>query len=132
MGVAYSNLDNCRKAIENHEQALSIAREIGDRQGEGRSLGNLGGAYLNLGDHKKAIHYYKQALIISREISDKWEEGNCLSNLGVCYGNLGDCQKAIMYCEQALDEFRPMLGDSHPYVKRIEEYLSEAKSQLEQ
>jgi len=132
MGVAYSNLENCQKAIENHEQALSIAREIGDRQGEGRSLGNIGGAYLNLGDHKKAIDYYKQSLVISREINDKWGEGNCLSNLAVCYGNSGNCQKAIMYCEQALHEFRPMLGDSHPYVKRIEEYLSEAKSQLKQ
>jgi len=130
LGIAYSNLDNCQAAIDSHEQALSIAREIGDIQGEGRSLGNLGGAYLNLGDHKKAIDYYKQALIISREINDKWGEGNCLSNLGVCYGDLGDCQKAIMYSEQALGEFRPMLGGSHPYVKRIEEYLSEAKSQL--
>ena len=36
--------DACR-AIEFHEQALAIAREIGDRRGEGSWLGNLGNAY---------------------------------------------------------------------------------------
>jgi len=37
-----------RKAIEFHEQALMIGREIGDRQGEGNALGNLGLAYAAL------------------------------------------------------------------------------------
>ncbi len=41
------------KAIEFHEQALKISREIGDRRGEGTDLGNLGLAYSDLGEPRK-------------------------------------------------------------------------------
>ena len=34
-----------RKAIKYHEKDLKIAKEIGDRGGEGRGYGNLGNAY---------------------------------------------------------------------------------------
>ena len=33
-----------QKAIEYHEKDLKIAKEIGDRAGEGRAYGNLGNA----------------------------------------------------------------------------------------
>ena len=36
------------KAIEYHEKHLKIAKEIGDRAGEGRTYGNLGNAYHSL------------------------------------------------------------------------------------
>ena len=58
------------RAIEYYQQALAISREIGDRRGEGKGLGNLGNAYYNLGQVGRAIVYYQQALWISREIGD--------------------------------------------------------------
>ncbi len=82
LGNAYSDLGEPRKAIEYHEQALKIAREIGDRRGEGAGLGNLGSAYSDLGEPRKAIEYYEQALKIAREIGDRRGEGNHLGNLG--------------------------------------------------
>jgi tetratricopeptide (TPR) repeat protein len=36
------SLGQYEKAIEHYNQALAISREIGDRQGEGNRLGNLG------------------------------------------------------------------------------------------
>ena len=60
-GIAYSDLGEPRKAIEFYEQALAIAREIGDRRGEGADLGNLGNAYSDLGEPRKAIEFYEQA-----------------------------------------------------------------------
>jgi hypothetical protein len=38
-----------QRAIEFHQQYLAIAREVGDRQGEGIALGRLGAAYAALG-----------------------------------------------------------------------------------
>ena len=67
MGIAYSDLGDAEKAIEYYEQALKIAREIGDRRGEGNRLGNLGIAYSNLGETKKAIDYYEQAFELNPE-----------------------------------------------------------------
>jgi tetratricopeptide (TPR) repeat protein len=102
LGLAYDNLGEYQRAIECHEQALVISREIGDRRGEGNALGNLGIAYDNLGDYHKSIEYMEQVLVLMREIGDRRGEGNALSNLGNDYDNLGEYQRAIEYHEQAL------------------------------
>jgi tetratricopeptide (TPR) repeat protein len=102
IGSIYRQQGYVTKAIEYHEQALRIAREIEDRRGEGTSLGNLGTAYLDLGETSKAIEYYEQALKISKEIGDRSGEENSLGNLGTAYLDLGETSKAIEYYEQAL------------------------------
>jgi tetratricopeptide (TPR) repeat protein len=63
-------LGEVEKAIGHYEQALVIAREIGDRRGEGSSLANLGVAYASLGETGKAIALLEQALAIGRAIKD--------------------------------------------------------------
>jgi tetratricopeptide (TPR) repeat protein len=50
LGNAYADLGDVRRAIGFYEQHLSIAREIGDRYGEGAALGNLGTAHAALGN----------------------------------------------------------------------------------
>ncbi len=102
LGILYYQIGSYKKAIEYHEKALEISRNIGDRKGEGNGLGNLGNAYRNLGEVKKAIKYYKQALVISKEIGNRQGEGNWLGNLGSAYRNLGEVKKAIKYYKQAL------------------------------
>ena len=52
--------DRVYKAIKYHEKHLKIAKEIGDRAGEGGADGNLGNAYDSLGDYQKAIEYHKK------------------------------------------------------------------------
>ncbi|MHC5614602.1 MAG: tetratricopeptide repeat protein, partial [Nostoc sp.] len=49
LGNAYYLLGQYQRAIEFYQQSLEISREIGDRNGEGKSLGNLGNAYNYLG-----------------------------------------------------------------------------------
>jgi len=102
LGIAYLAMGEARPAIAILEEALLIAREIGDRRGEGNALGNLGNAYAALGDARKAIEYYEQYLAIAREIGDRRGEGNALGKLGSAYLRLGDARKAIEYYEQYL------------------------------
>ncbi|MCD4809684.1 MAG: tetratricopeptide repeat protein [Methanosarcinales archaeon] len=102
LGIAYSDLGQVEKAIDYYEQALVIAKEIGDRRGERNCLGNLGNTYSNLGQVKKAIDYYEQALVIAKEIGDRRGEGKHLGNLGNAYRYLGQVKKAIDYYEKAL------------------------------
>jgi len=40
LGISYKSLGDFRTAIEYHEKDLNIAKEIGDRAGEGRALQN--------------------------------------------------------------------------------------------
>ena len=67
VGLAYAALGQVEKAIGFYEQHLAIAREIGDRRGEGTDLGNLGVAYKNLGQVEQAIGFYEQHLAIARD-----------------------------------------------------------------
>ncbi|OIP71465.1 MAG: hypothetical protein AUK43_06115 [Oscillatoriales cyanobacterium CG2_30_40_61] len=110
LGNAYYSLGQYQQAIEYHQQALTISREIGDRRGEGSALGNLGNAYGSLGQYQQAIEYHQQYLMIAREIGDRRGEGNALGNLGSAYLSLGQYQQAIDYYQQALTILRE-IGD---------------------
>jgi tetratricopeptide (TPR) repeat protein len=85
LGLTYQQLGFVKKAIEYHEQALKISREIGDRRGEGNRLGNLGSAYYSLGEPRKAIELLKQSLAIGKAIEDP---------------------RIISFCEQILKELK--------------------------
>ncbi len=101
-GYQQYQISQFEAALQSWEQALTIYREIKDRLGEGKSLGNLGSAYDSLGDYAKAIDYHQQSLAIAREIKDRLGEGKTLGNLGSAYYVLGDYAKAIDYQQQYL------------------------------
>jgi hypothetical protein len=46
------------KAIEYHTQHLAVAKEVGDRAGEGAAYGNLGSTYQSLGCFSQAIEHH--------------------------------------------------------------------------
>jgi tetratricopeptide (TPR) repeat protein len=54
LGNAYQSLGDYAKAIEYHTQWLAIAKEVGDRAGEGGAYGNLGNTYESLGNKARA------------------------------------------------------------------------------
>jgi tetratricopeptide (TPR) repeat protein len=83
-------------------QRLAIAKEVGDRAGEGRAYGNLGNAYQSQGDYSKAIEYHTQDLVIAKEVGDRAGKGAAYGNLGSAYQSLGDYAKAIEYHAQHL------------------------------
>jgi tetratricopeptide (TPR) repeat protein len=58
------------RAIQFYEQQLTIAREIGDRRGEGSVLWNMSLVLDQLGKRAKAIHHAEQSLSIREQIED--------------------------------------------------------------
>jgi tetratricopeptide (TPR) repeat protein len=84
------------------ERVVTAAQEIGDRRGEGRALGNLGGAYVVLGETRRSIEYHEQHLMIAREIGDRRGEGIALGNLGNAYVGLGEIRRSVELHEQSL------------------------------
>jgi tetratricopeptide (TPR) repeat protein len=91
-----------REEIPYREAQAAAARRLGERQQEGRALGNLGNAYTNLGEAHCGIDYYQQWLAIAREIGDRRSEGTSLGNLGLAYYYLGEARRAIELYEQHL------------------------------
>ena len=102
LGGNYRLLGQFTRAIDLLEQALAIARETGDREGEAVHLGNLANSYGDLGQIGRSIELYEQALAIDRETGDREGEAIDLGNLANSYGDLGQIPRAIDLYEQAL------------------------------
>ncbi|NER79360.1 MAG: tetratricopeptide repeat protein [Leptolyngbya sp. SIO1D8] len=103
LGIVYRESGQYERAIEVLEQRIEIAREIGDRAGEGSGLGNLGLAYTGLGQYAQAIAAYEQRLIITRELDQRDRESLTLGNLAETYISLGEIEKATELLQQSLE-----------------------------
>ena len=89
---------------------MKIAKELGDRSGEGKAYANLGNACESLGDFKTAKDYYEYELKIAKELSDRSGEGRAYGKLAMAYYNLGNFRTAIDYYEHIL-KMAKQLGD---------------------
>ena len=115
-----------RRAIELHEQALTIDREIGDREGEAAALTGLGNAYVALGEVRRAIELHEQALTIDREIGDRGGEALGLINLAGAYTDAKDLSRAIQDAAHGVgiaDEVGLAQGSSEGRVQLATLYL---------
>ncbi len=110
LGAICISISELRSAMIYYERALRIARDIGDRTGEGSCLGNLGIIYSGLSEYRKAIEYYVRGLRIIQKIGHCPEEGAILSNLGNAYCELNEFHKAREYYELGLKISRK-IGD---------------------
>jgi tetratricopeptide (TPR) repeat protein len=87
---------------------LEIARETGDRAGEGRSLGKLGDINCALGYYDLAIEYHQQHLKIAHEINEKRDQGNALSGLGKSFAQANLYKESSTSLKAALEIFREL------------------------
>src|SRR5262249_40583203 len=91
-----------RKAVELQNEALPLRRAVGDADGEGNSLNNLGKAYANLGERDKAHDHFERALAIHRTAGNLYMLARTLRNLGALGRDAGDVQRALLYLTEAL------------------------------
>ena len=90
------------KAKEYLERALAINIQIGDKNGEASSYGNLGTVFMSLGQYDKAKEHLEKALAVQIEIGNKEGEASSYGNLGTVFISLGQYDKAKEYLEKAL------------------------------
>jgi tetratricopeptide (TPR) repeat protein len=98
------------EALNYYNQALVIAREVGDRVGEGDTLTYIGFVYKAKGQHDQALEYYNQSLVIYREIGDRTREGHNLGFIGSVHLAKGQHDQSLEYFNQALVIYREV-GD---------------------
>jgi tetratricopeptide (TPR) repeat protein len=82
--------------------ALTAARRLGDRRGEGRALKSMGTAYLEMRVWDMARDFLQQALAASRDNHDRSEEARTLTNLGNIHHELHEFEECLEYYHQAL------------------------------
>ena len=71
LGYANQSQGDFIQAIEYHGQHLAIAKEVGDRAGEGRAYGNLGTGHMHLNEYGNAVAYLEaqHSLAISLKLA---------------------------------------------------------------
>jgi CHAT domain-containing protein/Tfp pilus assembly protein PilF len=102
--------ESLRKAIDQFEKALELARSAKAQDKQALSLSALGRLHNDLGEKPKALEYYNQALPLYRAVGDRSMEATTLTNIGSVYNALGEKPKALEYYNQALPLYRAV-GD---------------------
>ncbi|MFE5678657.1 ATP-binding protein [Streptomyces erythrochromogenes] len=92
--------------------ALAVCQDLGDRNGEGTVLNNLGIALGEVRRFDEAIEAHTQATTIYRRLGKRHREGHTLSNLGNALQQVRRFDEAIDAHTQATTIFRE-LGDHH-------------------
>ena len=111
LGVIGLNEGDPQRAINFLEQALTISRELEDKDREFDILGNLGMATLPF-DSRREPRPLPARLAYARAKGDPYAEKLALERLAMAAGNLGDPNRAIATCEQVLAVTR-RVGDRH-------------------
>jgi serine phosphatase RsbU (regulator of sigma subunit) len=101
-GVSWYFRGDYEKSIELYKKGLTIAQEIGYKQGEASLLNKLGLAYQVLGDLQKAIDYFVKRLSIDEELGNIKSMIIPLNNIGGIYTTQGNYEKAIGYYAKSL------------------------------
>jgi tetratricopeptide (TPR) repeat protein len=109
-GIQQYRANQFKGAFDSWQKALTIYREIKNRQGEARSLHNLGLGYSLIGFHQKAIAFLQESLTITRQLKDIELEAKSLSSLGDAYYELGQYPKALESYQQVLVVYKA-IGD---------------------
>lgn len=102
LGHLHRRLGDHEQARSCYEQALAIAREVGNRQGESANLHNLGLLAKQRGANDDARRLYEQALAIMRKLGNRAGEGRALTSLGILAGEQSNFELARRDYEQAL------------------------------
>jgi len=111
-GLAYGWLNRKDEGLQNLQQALSIQREIGDKESVGKTLNYI--ANLAISDDtntdpnrlKEALELLQQALAINREVGNSSNETVSLALLGFGHISLSAREQALKFLNEALAKSR--------------------------
>jgi predicted ATPase/class 3 adenylate cyclase len=92
------------------QMSLDIFRQLGDKEGIGMALLNLGNVALYQSDYPAARALYEESLVVHREVGDSMNIAGSLHNVGVVAETMQDYPAAQKALQEAL-AIRRQLGD---------------------
>jgi CHAT domain-containing protein/tetratricopeptide (TPR) repeat protein len=103
MGGLLKRLGRPDEARQRYQEALTVARQVGDVRNVAASLNNLGLLDCDQGEPRRGIESLTESLAKAREIQDRDIQASDLINLAFAYEQLQDKQKALQYEQEALE-----------------------------
>jgi tetratricopeptide (TPR) repeat protein len=104
LGVIYCKKGDYVKALEYHNESLSIVKQTLGESHLHDIYGNIANCYYHLRQYDKAIENNEKVIKIRNEVfgANSPVTADGYTNLGSCYDSLGDCSKAIEIFQKAL------------------------------
>ena len=133
-------LGNYDEARARFTETIAIARELGDRRLESRSVGGLGVISHERGEYSEARAYLERALDIARELGDPHLELRWVGGLGTIAGHVKDFPQARARYQEAVGmarqfgdrRFEAMWLGNLGTISKEEGNYGDARAQLEE
>jgi tetratricopeptide (TPR) repeat protein len=111
LAAAYNNRDP-EAQIRVGREALALARQANDRNGEARALLTIGSGHLARNESDEALETLSQSRDIYKELENLPGQLDCIVNIGWVYENMGDLDQATAHYQEVLE-----LSRRHGYEK---------------
>jgi tetratricopeptide (TPR) repeat protein len=95
--AGYTYIFNPDTALNLAQNALILARNIGFKEGESRSLGVIANTFLRLGNYPRALEFQLQKLKLEEKRNSPRNLAIVLLNIGVVYVSQEEYRKALDY-----------------------------------
>ena len=105
MGVFFEEQDQFEQAERYFNESLAIMRQLGDRQGEGIALFNIGNTHLYRNQLESAAQQFEQSLRLSKTVNDHEGHSDALIQLAA----IAEQQQNIQQRQKLLTEAAAIL-----------------------
>jgi tetratricopeptide (TPR) repeat protein len=102
MGAIGFERGDLETASDRFEQALEVARSLGDRLMTARALNNTASVMHLRGDAETALSRYREALLVYQSSGDRRGAAETYHNLGLVYREAGEVEEAERMAEHAV------------------------------
>jgi len=106
-GTRRRRSESYEEAVELHQNALEILREVGDQRAVALTLNNLALAVSHTDGDGTAIGLFEEAASILHELGDEEHEGRVIANLGLTHRRLGRREQSDNVLQLALTKLAP-------------------------
>jgi tetratricopeptide (TPR) repeat protein len=110
------------QALDHHQQALALEREIWDRYGNVTTLNDIGETLRAAHRPAEALVSHHEALTMADANGDRYEQGRAHDGLGHAHHVLGDRDRARHHWRRALTIFTDL---GTPEAEQVQRRLDE-------
>lgn len=102
LGQMFHNLSDYDQASKHHQEALLIARQLGNLDGEADALRNIGRLLMHGGRPEEGLEYCREALAVAQAANNRESESRTLNLIGMATTYAGDPRTAFRLHGQAM------------------------------
>ncbi len=103
LGIRHRNRSEFSKALDYHNKAVKIARDLKDKKSLPRFVNMLAVVYRRIDENKHALDLHMEALNLAEETQDTFQMSVAYNGLGNVYSNLKRYYASLEYFKKSLD-----------------------------